>query len=364
MNLSCPSVRPLLVVKLASLIVAACACGTSSRVLSQNADDARLAGDRGVPVSGSAPSFMPKHITGPNAGKEACPLCVYGLGPQFQLWVEEAKLDAVLPLVREIDALAQRSPAQPKDKKQGFVPYVVIAAREGGKVSDHTRNRVRSLPLKRVFFVEVPSWDDVETSGLYGHSMRSRPGSRAYLVINRRVFQRWDGISLLHLDDVARTLEQGRRFVSTYDLVDAQIAPAWEPGQRMVVRFRVVDRNRRSVTKQRVDASQTNKDGLYNPRGWNRRQPVLFTSAWTDDSGWISFDTIMPGPYPGESEPAHIHFSTTIRGKAQFRTLNFEGDPLLTREKRAWVDQDKETVIVAVDGSDNPWRVEHTFVLD
>lgn len=316
-----------------------------------------------MPVSASADSFMPFHLTGPHAGKTACPLCIYGLGPQLQLWVEESKLGMVAGLVQKAEQRALRSPKDPKDKRDGFTPYLVVAAANGKALSRVSENLVKSWGLKRLFVTVVPSWDDPQTSGLYGHSMKDRPGSRAYLVINRRVFQRWEKPSEEQWPAIARSLEEGRRFVTTYDLVDRQIAPAWEPGQRLIVKFRVVDKQARPLANQKVNAYQTDRSGLYNPRGWNRRAPTLATTAWTDSNGWIRFDTIMPGPYPNMPDPAHIHFSTVVNGKPEFRTLVFEGDPRLTPEQRAIAGRNDETKAVFIDKKSKLWEVVHTFVV-
>lgn len=337
---------------------------TSGPILAeaQSDEDALVSGERGLPVSASAPSFMPFHVTGPHEGKRACPLCVYGLGPQLQIWLEESKLSSVSAFVKEIDRLALQHPLEPAHKKDGFTPYLVVSSAKGGQLTPASVKLIKSWKLKRVFAASVPRWDDSETAKLYGHSTKDRPASRAYLVINRRVFKRWDNLG--QAKAVATALGEGRRHVSTYDLVDSQIAPAWEPGQRLIVRFRVIGADGKPLAKQKVSASQTDRTGLYNPPGWNRRAPTLATSAWTDEEGWITFDTIYPGPYPREPEPSHIHFSTLVEGKAAFRTLWFEGDPHLTRERRAWADKDQETLIVKIDRKSNPWRVEHTFVID
>lgn len=343
---------------------AALACAAGALLWrAQDDEDALVSGERGLPISSSAPSFMPFHITGPHAGRKACPLCVYGLGPQLQVWLEESKLPFLADFVKEVDGLAQRSPLEPGQKKDGFTPYLVVSSTKGGQLSPGSVKLIKSWKLKRVFATSVPGWEDPETARLYGHSSKDKPASRAYLVINRRVFKRWENVDQRQVQTIASALKQGRGFVSSHDLVDSQIAPAWEPGQRLIVRFRVVGKDGRPMVKQKVNASQTNRIGLYNPPGWNRRAPTLATAAWTNQKGWITFDTIYPGPYPREPEPSHIHFSTQVDGKAAFRTLWFEGDPLLTPERRAWAESDQETLIVKVDKKSNPWRVEHTFII-
>ena len=44
--------------------------------------------------------------------------------------------------------------------------------------------------------------------------------------------------------------------------------------------------------------------------------------------------TIYPGAYPTRGERPHIHFTGTVGGKPKWRTLWFEGGPILTAEKR------------------------------
>jgi len=348
---------------LGALMTLGCAKLAVDSAIPQSSDNERLAGLRGLPVSAPAASFMPFHLTGPNAGGEACPLCIYGLQPQFQLWVDEAKLSTVEGLARRLDLEAKETPAT-EDKKNGFVAYLVVAAENGGKLSSESERLIKSWNLEEVFVTYVPSWDDLETAGLYGHSMSDRPGSRGYLVVNRRLYARWETPSETNWDEIKRRLEESRPHVSTYDLVDAQIAPTWEPGQRMTVRFRVVDKEGKPLGTTKVTANQTDREGLYNPAGWHRRIPRLSTIAWTNEEGYVNFDTVWPGPYPHEPEPSHIHFSVVINDQGQFRTLWFEGDPLITPEKRKWTEEDAETVIVPVDKSSSPWKVEHTFTVE
>lgn len=312
-------------------------------------DDDKIAGDRGLPISSHVPSFTPTHLTGPSAGKKECPLCKYGLVPQLQIWVQDANIKEGLAAAKQADAMAS-------GMKGKLVPYLIVV---GGK--DRT-DLIKASGLKSVFAVRVPSWEDPETSGLYGHSVKDRPAVRVYSVVNRRLFGRWDNPKPQDWKVISSTAMESARFQTTYDKSDPTIAPAWEPGQRMEVKFKVVDSRKQPLSGIKVSAMQTDKGGNYNPPNWGRRDPRLQALAWTDKNGWITFTTIYPGPYPGGDEPSHIHFSAGIGGKTSFRTLWFEGDPLLTKEKRAWAERDAETVVVPISRTGPIWKVSHTFV--
>lgn len=324
--------------------------------------DAESAGEKGLPVSASAPSFLPLHLTGRHEGKAACPLCVHGLVPQLQIWVQEDQLAKGLPIARQAERLCA-SPREAEGGAAALVAYVILVPTAGGKVTDATRKTVRETGFERVYFVQVPAWEDSATSRLYGHSDKDRPGVRVYSVVNRRVLARWDAPTVADFDAIAKTFAASAKLVVTHEIADSQIAPSWEPGERMEIEFLVVDAKNQPLPRLEVSAMQADTNGLYNPPGWNRRAPRLATHAWTDEHGKITFRTIVPGPYPSKTEPAHIHFSAVVHGKPRFRTLWFEGDPLLSAERRAWEAKDEETVIVPVVREKNGIQVRHTFVI-
>lgn len=325
--------------------------------------EALTTGNRGLPVSSNAPSFMPTHLTGPHAGKQACPLCVYGLVPQLQIWAEESHLPAALQLAKRADTALAAATTRESAKNKPSVAYLVIAPTKNGSLSTNSMSLVRKAAFKKVFLTQIPRWDDPETGGLYGHSMSDRPGLRVYALVNRRTFQRWDRPKLADWPAMAKALNKARRYVSIHEITDSQIAPAWVAGPRMEVDFKLTDPAGRPLSRVKVSAIQTDTTGLYNPKGWGRMDPTLSAVAWTNAEGRITFRTIFPGPYPTRTEPSHIHFTATIDGKPRWRTLWFEGDPLLSAEKRRWAANDEETEIVPLDKSSQPWRVQHTFVI-
>jgi protocatechuate 3,4-dioxygenase beta subunit len=316
------------------------------------ADEAPPPGRFGLPEGAAAPSFMPLHLTGPHAERRACPLCVYGNRTQLQIWVQEAALERGFTWARWVATLAAPAPQA----------YLILVPETAGALAPATLERLEQELLGNTFAVEVPSWDDPETGALYDHSQVDQPDLRVYVVANRRVFARFDNPEPGDQTRLATALAAAQGFERDGALTDAMIAPPWEPGQPLEVLFRLQDAGGQPIVGQAVVAWQTDRSGLYNPRNFGHRIPRLQTKAWSDQKGEIRFVTIFPGAYPAGTEPAHIHFSIADR-EPRWCTLWFEGDPLLTPERRAWAAADQETVIVPLDQQGSPWKASHTHVL-
>lgn len=108
-----------------------------------------------------------------------------------------------------------------------------------------------------------------------------------------------------------------------------------EPGERLRFEGRVLDARGRPYAKAAVVAYNTDRDGLYVPRGSATRAPRIRGVAVTDDDGWFRFSTIKPGSYPSEREPAHIHVTVCAPGHhVRDIAIWFEGDPFITPERR------------------------------
>jgi protocatechuate 3,4-dioxygenase beta subunit len=112
------------------------------------------------------------------------------------------------------------------------------------------------------------------------------------------------------------------------------IAPASEPGQRLVVSGTVYAPD--GVTPAPgviVYAYQTDASGEYH----NDAQRVARLHGWakSDAAGRYEFRTIHPGAYPGRTIPAHIHLHIYGGGyPLQWADgLHFAGDRLLTADE-------------------------------
>jgi protocatechuate 3,4-dioxygenase beta subunit len=121
-----------------------------------------------------------------------------------------------------------------------------------------------------------------------------------------------------------------------------RIAPAGEPGERMILAGRVVGVDGGPLGGIEIEAYHTDATGLYRPDrsvpSWPDRPPRLSGRLTTAADGSYEIDTVRPGAYPGGGNPAHIHFrifasGAHFTGTHQGETLWFEGEPFLTPEQ-------------------------------
>lgn len=85
----------------------------------------------------------------------------------------------------------------------------------------------------------------------------------------------------------------------------------------------------------------TDETGRYRARsgakGWEKRHGSLRGWMRTNEKGEYKFVTLRPAPYPGHSDPAHIHITLKEPGLNEYYIdeFLFDDDPILTADKRA-----------------------------
>lgn len=112
----------------------------------------------------------------------------------------------------------------------------------------------------------------------------------------------------------------------------ATLAPASEPGTRLVVSGKVWDHTgTKGVAGVKLYAYHTDAKGLYHATGLSQLARLRGTVI-TDAQGRFEWRTIRPMPYPGGGNPAHIHIEATGGGYPSqwVDELWFSDDPNLT----------------------------------
>lgn len=102
-----------------------------------------------------------------------------------------------------------------------------------------------------------------------------------------------------------------------------------EPGERLLLRGRVVDRQSKAQAGVEVRVYHSDAAGYYSRGGMDESQARLCGVFRSADDGGYGVDTILPGAYATGGPAAHIHFQV-VGGRGEFFTLTWRarsGDP-------------------------------------
>ena len=149
------------------------------------------------------------------------------------------------------------------------------------------------------------------------------------------------------------------------------IPTSGEAGERLIIEGTVYQPDGRTPAGGvLLYAYHTNAAGVYAKRGNEtgnaRRHGYLRGWLRTGADGRYRIETIKPGSYPTRSEPAHVHMTLQSPGEPEryIDDVVFEGDPLLTPEHRARLQQRGGSGIVPLErGAGGVLRVTRDIYL-
>jgi protocatechuate 3,4-dioxygenase beta subunit len=113
----------------------------------------------------------------------------------------------------------------------------------------------------------------------------------------------------------------------------------------------------------------TDQTGHYTPKadakGWEKRHGSIRGWMRTNEKGEYKFVTLRPAPYPGRTEPAHIHITIKEPGLNEYYIDEylFNDDQLLATEKRQKLENRGGSGILTLKDVGNMYKAERNIYL-
>jgi protocatechuate 3,4-dioxygenase, beta subunit len=154
---------------------------------------------------------------------------------------------------------------------------------------------------------------------------------------------------------------------------ETTIAPAGEPGDRLILSGRVFKPDGRTPAPNVVVyAYHTNAAGIYPPLAGapseaGRRHGYLRGWVVTNAQGEYRFSTIRPGTYPSRVDPAHIHIIVKEPGRQEYwiDEVVFTDDPLVDARYRSRVgNRGGSGIVTATRDANGTWQVRRDIMLE
>jgi protocatechuate 3,4-dioxygenase beta subunit len=149
------------------------------------------------------------------------------------------------------------------------------------------------------------------------------------------------------------------------------MVPAREPGEPLIVSGTIYAPDGRTpIEGIKLWVYHTDATGHYSEQTdttGDNRSTRLHGVMQTNREGRYEFRTIKPAPYPGHTNPAHIHVLISGPGYPEYwiDSYLFEGDPFITEEMRQKSGKGNfSSILKLTRGSDGVWRGVRDITLE
>ncbi|HSS21750.1 MAG TPA: hypothetical protein VLL54_16880 [Pyrinomonadaceae bacterium] len=152
----------------------------------------------------------------------------------------------------------------------------------------------------------------------------------------------------------------------------ATVVPEHEPGEPLVVSGTIYAPDGHTpLPGIKLWVYQTDASGHYSPlseSGGDNRNTRLHAVMQTNSEGRYEFRTIRPAPYPGRTNPAHIHAYVSGPGYPEYwiDEYLFEGDQFITEEMKQKFggEGNQSSILKLTRDSDGTWRGVRDIVIE
>jgi protocatechuate 3,4-dioxygenase beta subunit len=124
----------------------------------------KIAINSGLNIGENCPAFDPKHVTGPDKGSQACPMCKYGYRQGLMAWINNDNWQNVTALAQYME---QQIQLKGLNNVRAFIIYIKPAKMNDTEAENKLRTLAGTARLKNVALLYVPSATDKTSSFLY-----------------------------------------------------------------------------------------------------------------------------------------------------------------------------------------------------
>jgi len=118
----------------------------------------------GLTIGSDYPAFDPTHVSGPDQGKNACPMCKYGKDQGMMVWWNKEDMAELAPFAQNMERVILEKGF---NNLRVFIMYMNTAGKPLTEIENMLKGFSKNNNLKNVALTYIPSPTDAETAGLY-----------------------------------------------------------------------------------------------------------------------------------------------------------------------------------------------------
>ena len=142
----------------------------------------------GLAIGSNCPAFDPKHVSGADKGKTACPMCKYGYQQGIMVWINDANLESMGSFVRTLETEMHK---RGEKKLRVFLIHMNPQQKDPATLEKELTVWADQQQLKKVALVYIPSPDDPETAELFEINSSPEVKNTIFVYKKRRVAAKW-----------------------------------------------------------------------------------------------------------------------------------------------------------------------------
>jgi protocatechuate 3,4-dioxygenase, beta subunit len=142
----------------------------------------------GPSVGGDCPAFDPKHVSGPDKGTSACPMCKYGNQQGIMIWMNSDAWDNMAQACARLEAEIEKKGLK---RMRVFLVYMnpeELLKEDVEKLLSAFADQHR---LKKLAVTYIPKPTDQKTAGLYTINPDKAVRNTVIVYKNRGVFEKF-----------------------------------------------------------------------------------------------------------------------------------------------------------------------------